>query len=291
LALPTDPAETFVREVDENLRRDQLRDTAQRYGKWIVAGVILFLAAIGGYLYWQHRLDQQAIADSEAMSAALDKVGAGNVKGAEADLVPLSDSSNDVTRATALLGRATLAVQQSDRKTASALFNQVADDDGLPQPFRDLATVRATMVDYDSLKPEEVIARLKPLLEDPAVLKVAQNGLLDNVLTTLTSLLGISSGATFRDTGTLIDRIYDRSGIRLLGLLDLDLLFRDADGPDAGVLNLLGTSNPLGSTVTRSVSKPSIPASARSCWITISVIAYSPSPKWWYRIRPSTSAM
>ena len=165
MALPTDPAETFVREVDENLRRDQLRDTAQRYGKWIVAGVILFLAAIGGYLYWQHRLDQQAIADSEAMSAALDKVGAGNVKGAQADLVPLSDSSNDVTRATALLGRATLAVQQSDRKTASALFKQVADDDGLPQPFRDLATVRGTLVDYDSIKPDEVIVRLKPLVE------------------------------------------------------------------------------------------------------------------------------
>lgn len=79
-------------------------------------------------------------------------------------------------------------------------------------------------------------------------MKVAQNGLVDSVLTTLTSLLGVSSGATFHDTGTLIDRIYDRSGIRLLGILDLDLLFRDADGPDAGVLNLLGTSNPLGTT-------------------------------------------
>jgi hypothetical protein len=165
LALPTDPAETFVREVDENLRRDQLRDMAQSYGKWIIGAVIIFLAAIGGYLYWQHRQSEQAIADSEAMSAALDKVASGNVKGAQADMVPLSDSSNDVTRATALLGRATLAVQQSDRKTASALFRQVAEDDGLPQPFRDLATVRGTMVDFDSMKPDEVIARLKPLAE------------------------------------------------------------------------------------------------------------------------------
>jgi hypothetical protein len=165
LALPTDPAETFVREVDENLRRDQLRDMAQAYGKWIVGALVVFLAAIGGYLYWQHHQDKQAIADSEAMSAALDKVGSGNVKGAQADMVPLSDSSNDVTRATALLGRATLAVQQSDRKTASALFRQVAEDDGLPQPFRDLATVRGTMVDFDTMKPDDVITRLKPLVE------------------------------------------------------------------------------------------------------------------------------
>jgi hypothetical protein len=33
------------------------------------------------------------------------------------------------------------------------------------------------------------------------------------------------------------------------------------------------------------------PASISSCWIAISVAAYSPSPKWWNRIRPSTSAM
>jgi hypothetical protein len=165
LALPTDPAETFVREVDENLRRDQLRESAERYGKWIIAGVVLFLAAIGGYLYWQHRQDQQAVANSEAMSAALDKAGSGNIKGAEADMAPLSESSNDVTRATALLGRASLATQQNNRKMASDIFKQVAADDGLPQPFRDLATVRGTMLDFDTMKPDEVIVRLKPLVE------------------------------------------------------------------------------------------------------------------------------
>jgi hypothetical protein len=78
-------------------------------------------------------------------------------------------------------------------------------------------------------------------------MKIAQNGLLTNLLSTVTSLLGLSSGATFRDTGTLIDRIYDRTGINLLGLLDLGPLFRNAGSVEPGVLNLLGTSNPLGS--------------------------------------------
>ena len=165
MALPTDPAETFVREVDENLRRDQLRESAQRYGKWIIAALLLFLVAIGGYLYWQHRQNEKAVADSEAMSAALDKVGSGNVKGAEADLVPLSESSNGITRATALLARASFAIQRRDRKAASDLFNKVAADDGVPQPLRDLATVRAMMTDFDSMKPDDVIARLKPLAE------------------------------------------------------------------------------------------------------------------------------
>ena len=163
MALPPDTAESFAREVDENLRRDQMQDAAKRYGSWIAAAVILFLAAVGGYLYWQNHQAKQAAAQSEALSAALDRVTAGNVKGAAEDLVPLSESSNEMVRASALLGRASLALRQSDRKTASDLFKQVAADDDLPQPFRDLATVRGTAVDYDMIKPDEVIARLAPL--------------------------------------------------------------------------------------------------------------------------------
>ncbi|MGI8930819.1 MAG: tetratricopeptide repeat protein [Sphingomicrobium sp.] len=163
MALPPDTAESFAREVDENLRRDQMHDAAKRYGIWIAAAVILFLAAVGGYLYWQNRQARIAAEQSEALSAAFDRVTAGNVKGAAADLVPLSESSNDVVRASALLGRASLALRQSDRQTASDLFRRVAADDGLPQPFRDLATVRGTAVDFDTMKPDAVIARLAPL--------------------------------------------------------------------------------------------------------------------------------
>ncbi len=79
-------------------------------------------------------------------------------------------------------------------------------------------------------------------------MKIAQNGLLNNLTTTITSLLGLSSGAAFRDQGTLIDRVYDRTGIRLLRILDLSRLFGDADSAEPGVLNLVGLTNPLGNT-------------------------------------------
>jgi serine protease AprX len=78
-------------------------------------------------------------------------------------------------------------------------------------------------------------------------MKVMNNGLLDTLVSTVSSLLGASSGAYFRDNGTLIDRIYDRTGIKLLGLLDLSILFGNADQAEMGVLNLIGNSNPIGS--------------------------------------------
>jgi serine protease AprX len=82
----------------------------------------------------------------------------------------------------------------------------------------------------------------------PQSQKIGDAGLLNSLLTTVDDLLGGSSGAAFRDTGTLIDRVYDRTGIRLLGLLDLSVLFGTADSAEPGVLNLLGLSNPLAQT-------------------------------------------
>jgi serine protease AprX len=78
-------------------------------------------------------------------------------------------------------------------------------------------------------------------------LRVANSGLVNTLTSTLTSVLGTSSGAYFQDNGTLIDRIYDRTGINLLRILDLGALFRGADEAERGVLHLLGTSNPIGS--------------------------------------------
>jgi hypothetical protein len=80
-----------------------------------------------------------------------------------------------------------------------------------------------------------------------ASLRITNGGLLGSLLQTVTSLLGLSGGASYRDQGTLIDRIYDRTGIRLLNILDLGALL-SGNGGEWGVLNLLGLTNPIGST-------------------------------------------
>jgi len=70
-----------------------------------------------------------------------------------------------VTRASSLLGQAALALRQSDRKTAIDLYRKAADDKSLPQAYRDLATVRLTMTEFDQLKPDEAIGRLSGLTQ------------------------------------------------------------------------------------------------------------------------------
>ena len=92
-------------------------------------------------------------------------IGGGKAATAPARLDALRKTDSDGVRATAALTRASLAVQQGDRKLASSIYAEIAADTGLGGPYRDLATVRGTTLDYDSLSPDVVIARLQPLAE------------------------------------------------------------------------------------------------------------------------------
>src|SRR5688500_12612327 len=95
LALPPDTADSFVREVDENLRRDQAADFAKRYGALIATAVVLFLLAVAGYLYWQSRQRANAEAATEQLATTLQDVGAGRVAAAPAKLEALEKSDAD----------------------------------------------------------------------------------------------------------------------------------------------------------------------------------------------------
>lgn len=163
MAQPPDTInETFLREVDENLRRDQLRDFAQQYGNWMIAGVILFLAACGGWIYWQQYKVKQSEAQVEQIAQVYTDIGAGRAASAPRQLDELVKKGGKGVRASALFSRAALAIQQNDLKLALATYKQIAADDSLPQPYRDAATIRQTALEFDSLQPDAVIQRLEP---------------------------------------------------------------------------------------------------------------------------------
>jgi hypothetical protein len=163
LAQPPDITETFVREVDENLRRDRARDFGKKYAGWMIAAVVLFLAASGGWIYWQNYRAQQSELAVDQLAQIYTALGKGQVGTAPARLDVLSKDRSDAIRASALFGRAAVALQQNDSKLATAKFREIVADSSLPQAFRDLALIRQTALEFDALKPDQVIARLAPL--------------------------------------------------------------------------------------------------------------------------------
>jgi hypothetical protein len=163
LAQPPDINETFLREVDENLRRDQMRDFFKAYGNWLIAGLVLFLAASGGLIWWRQHQVQKSETEVEQLSAVYTDIGAGKIAQSQQKLDQLSDSGSKAVRASARFARAALAIQQGDTNTAIASYKSIAGESGLPQPYRDAALVRQTALEFDRLQPQEIISRLQPL--------------------------------------------------------------------------------------------------------------------------------
>jgi hypothetical protein len=162
VALTPQNSEAFMREVDEAVRQDRLLTYWERYGRLTLAAIILALAAFGGWLYWQHYSKTQSEAVSEKMDAVLTTAAGGGTPDAK-ELDTLADASQPGYRASALLTKAGLAARKGDSKAAIAAYAAMAADSKLDQPYRDLALIRQTALEFDTLKPQQVVDRLKPL--------------------------------------------------------------------------------------------------------------------------------
>ena len=155
--------EAFLREVDEELRRDELQSLWKRFGLLAVVIIVLVLGAWGGWLYWQDRQTKAAGVEGEQLSQALDDLQSGSVGPAAAKLAILADSKREGYRASAKLAQAGIALEKNDLAGAARIFSEVAKDPALAKPWRDLALVRQTATEFDAVKPEVVVARLRPL--------------------------------------------------------------------------------------------------------------------------------
>ena len=163
LAQPPDINETFLREVDENLRRDQMRDFFKTYGNWVIVAVVLFLAASGGMIWWRQHQVQRSAEQVEQFAALFKDIASNNTAQVPQKLDQLADDGSKAVRGSARFARAALALQQGDTKTALETYKLAAADSSLPRPYRDAALIRQTALEFDQLQPQEVITRLEPL--------------------------------------------------------------------------------------------------------------------------------
>jgi hypothetical protein len=160
---PAKPEDAFLREVDEEYRRSQLANLWKRFGGLAIAVVLLGLAALAGWLFWQDQQQKKAGEAGAALTRAIEQLEVG--EGARARPV-LEAMTRDGPGAYSGLARMVLAndaLAGGDKPKARGLYDAVANDASLPQPLRDAALVKAVRVGFDQMRPADVVARLKPL--------------------------------------------------------------------------------------------------------------------------------
>jgi hypothetical protein len=161
-----DQADVFLREVDEDFRREQMQSLWQRYGRLAITAISLLLIATAGYLFWQGHKRKLIIAQADRYVEAVNGLDAGADPKSVDALKSLVKDGSPGYRALAQLDLASLALRDRKSADAKAIYDRMAKDAAIPLAFRDYASLRSIMIDFDSLKPADAIARLKPLAQE-----------------------------------------------------------------------------------------------------------------------------
>ena len=154
MALSPNDGEAFLREVDEELRKEQARNFVSRYLWWLLAASLLVLGAAGGWLWWQERQKEAAGADGERLLAALASLETGGRAAAAPKLAELSQSSREGYRAAALLARANSETAGGNIPAAIATLRSMQTNEDFHQIYREAALIRLTALEFDTLRPQ-----------------------------------------------------------------------------------------------------------------------------------------
>ena len=147
-------------EVDEEVRRERLRQLWDRYGLYVLIVALIFVAGIAGWRGWEYYQHQRAATFGSQFEAASALAAAGNFAEAEKAFARIAADGNRGYRVLARLREAEAAIA-GDRAAAVSRFDAIAADTGVDQRFRDLAAVRAGLLMVDTASHADMEKRLE----------------------------------------------------------------------------------------------------------------------------------
>jgi hypothetical protein len=148
-------------EVDEDVRRDQLKKLWDQYSIYIVAGALLIIAAVGGWRGYQYLEAQKAAEAAVAFDKAVELSEANKHSEAEAAFTDLAAKAPSGYRMLARM-RAAAEVATRDPTAAAKLYDDISADRSVGAPERDLAKVRAAGLLLETTSYPNMLQRLEP---------------------------------------------------------------------------------------------------------------------------------
>ena len=147
-------------EIDEDLRREQLKKIWDRYSTLIVAVAVLIIAGVGGWRGYEYFQAKKAAEAGSAFEAAVALADQNKYADAEAAFTKLAATAPTGYRNLARLRAAGEAAQQ-DPKAAVKLYDEISADGSVSNEERDLARVRAAALLVDTETYNNMLQRLE----------------------------------------------------------------------------------------------------------------------------------
>ena len=156
--------DSFIDEVTEEVRRDQLFALFRKYG-WIGVLAIVLIVGAASWKEWQKaQAEASAQAFGDAIVAAMGSNDSATRAKALADVAASDKIAGSAGRAAvAALMQSAEAEAAGDRAGALALLKTVSDNADVPALYRDLANLKGLMLDGAAMDPaarNQALARL-----------------------------------------------------------------------------------------------------------------------------------
>jgi hypothetical protein len=151
-------------EVDEEVRREQLKRLWDRYSLLIVAVAVLIVVGIGGWQGYQWWIGKKVAAAGAEFEAAVVLSEQGKHAEAEAAFAKAAAGAPEGYRTLARFREAT-ELAATKRADAVKAYDALAADNSLGATWQDLAALRAGMLLVDTAPLSEMEKRLAPLAE------------------------------------------------------------------------------------------------------------------------------
>lgn len=148
-------------EVDEEVRREQLKKLWDRYSILIIAGALLIIAGVGGWRGYQYVEAKKAAEAGAAFEKAVDLAEQNKHAEAEAAFTKLAAETSTGYRTLARLRAATEAATR-DPQAAVKLYDDIAADRSVSGTEQDLARVRAAGLLLETAGYDAILQRLEP---------------------------------------------------------------------------------------------------------------------------------
>ena len=157
-------------EVDEDVRREQLKKLWDRYSIYIVAAALLVIAGVGGWRGYQYIEAKKAAEASVLFNKAVELSEQNKHAEAEAAFNSLAASAPSGYRLLSRL-RAAAEVASRDPQAAVKLYDDIATDRGVDALDQELAKVRAAQLLVDTSAYSELLSRLQSETEPNATFR------------------------------------------------------------------------------------------------------------------------
>lgn len=157
-------------EVDEEVRRDQLKKLWDQYSIHIIAGALLIIAAVGGWRGYQYLEAKKAAEAGAAFDAALDLSEQNKHAEAEAAFNNLAATAPSGYRMLARL-RAAAEAATRDPKAGAKMYDDIAADRSVGAVEQDLARVRAAGLLLETASYPSMLQRLESATKPEATFR------------------------------------------------------------------------------------------------------------------------